>query len=343
MAALIVAMVIPLLAVSAVQAATFTVANGDVTTLIADITAANGNGQDNTIALAAGGTYILTVANNGGARDANGLPVISSGHTLTINGNGATIEHGSCSPCTTPDFYRFFTINGGATLALNGLTLSGGILIGAVGSLGQDGQSVVGGAIVNSGALNLNTVTLGGVIQSGDGDTASASNGGSASGGVIYNNGGAIVGVNVAFSSDIIAGAGSAGHDDPAAPSAGGNGGSALGGGIYMLGGTLTLTNATFSSILHGGAGSKGGSGNPGHGAHGGKGGESSGGAIYSRGGQITLAASTLSDTVLDAGRGGISGNGGGCSPAATVATAPAARSPRPAATSSVVRSARPI
>ncbi|MDQ6832520.1 MAG: hypothetical protein M3008_03890, partial [Chloroflexota bacterium] len=45
-----------------VRAATFTPA--DAATLIANIATANGNGQDNTITLTAGGTYTLTSVNN---------------------------------------------------------------------------------------------------------------------------------------------------------------------------------------------------------------------------------------------------------------------------------------
>src|SRR3954469_19808542 len=42
-------------------AATFNIADGDVTGLKSAITTANGNGQANTINLASGGTYTLTV------------------------------------------------------------------------------------------------------------------------------------------------------------------------------------------------------------------------------------------------------------------------------------------
>ncbi len=56
----------------AAHAAVLTVAGGDVPGLVAAITTANGTGTD-TISLAAGSTYALTVANNG----SNGLPVWS--------------------------------------------------------------------------------------------------------------------------------------------------------------------------------------------------------------------------------------------------------------------------
>ena len=59
------------------QAADFTCPAGDsgVACLIAAINAANANGTENTITLAAG-TYTLTASNNGTSGDTTGLPVI---------------------------------------------------------------------------------------------------------------------------------------------------------------------------------------------------------------------------------------------------------------------------
>lgn len=116
-----------------VHAATFT--PPDVSTLIANIATANSNGQDNTINLTAGGTYTLMGANNGVAGDENGLPVIaSSGHTLTIVGNGATITRGSGAPN-----FRIFTVNSGTTLVLNNFILSNGRIVGPDGQRQPDG------------------------------------------------------------------------------------------------------------------------------------------------------------------------------------------------------------
>src|SRR5262249_49525067 len=71
-----------------------TVGAGDVATLIADINTANSNNDPNgnTINLTAGSTYNLTEINNFWYGP-DGLPAITS--NLTINGNGATIEHAS--------------------------------------------------------------------------------------------------------------------------------------------------------------------------------------------------------------------------------------------------------
>jgi len=78
--------------------ANFTIPNGDVTAFINAIKASNTNNQDDTISLAAGGIYTFTTVADT-AENGNALPSIlpdqlainSVGHTLTINGNGATL------------------------------------------------------------------------------------------------------------------------------------------------------------------------------------------------------------------------------------------------------------
>ena len=70
-------------------AATYNVGNGDVAGLIAAMNAANSSPAPNTINLASGGTYTLTAVDNG----VNGLPAITN--SMTINGNGATIQRSS--------------------------------------------------------------------------------------------------------------------------------------------------------------------------------------------------------------------------------------------------------
>ena len=93
--------------------------------LKAAITAANTNGQDDIINLAPKGTYTLTtVDNSGNGNDdrPNGLPLIGNdgGHSLTINGNGATIARSSAQG--TPAF-RFLHISG-ATVNISGVTIT---------------------------------------------------------------------------------------------------------------------------------------------------------------------------------------------------------------------------
>ena len=67
---------------------------GDVQCLIDAITAANANGQANTITMVAG-TYTLTALHNGTTPDTNGQPVITS--TLTIRGARAATAASSIS------------------------------------------------------------------------------------------------------------------------------------------------------------------------------------------------------------------------------------------------------
>lgn len=103
------------------RAATFNIADGDVPGLIAAINSANANPGSHTINLAPGGAYTLTaVAEDDGYAGGAGLPYIR--HTLTINGNGATIQRSSAAG--TPDFriiYVFLT-----DLTLNAVTIRGG-------------------------------------------------------------------------------------------------------------------------------------------------------------------------------------------------------------------------
>lgn len=90
-----------LLATPASQAATFTIPCGDVAALITAIDTANSNNQPDTIDLATGCTYTLTAVHNT-TDGPNGLPTVvfdsSSVNSLTINGNGATIERADGSP-----------------------------------------------------------------------------------------------------------------------------------------------------------------------------------------------------------------------------------------------------
>ncbi len=105
--------------------ATFNIANGDVAALKLAITTSNGNSQDDTIELAAGGVYTLSV------RDSflNGLPQLGpdGGHALTIHGNGATIQR---VPAMNDAAHRFriFETKSGANVTLTGLTLTNGNL-----------------------------------------------------------------------------------------------------------------------------------------------------------------------------------------------------------------------
>src|SRR6516164_3824850 len=77
---------------------------GTVADLIADINAANTGGGSNTITLVAGTTFTLTAVDNT-TDGATGLPVIAANDTLTIVGNGDTLQRSTAS--VTPAFRLF--------------------------------------------------------------------------------------------------------------------------------------------------------------------------------------------------------------------------------------------
>ena len=165
---------------------TFAIANGDVAGLIAAIHAADTNNHNNTIALAAGGNYDLSAVNNT-TDGPTGLPVVNTGgHSLVIQGNGATIARSSDSG--TPAF-RLLDVAAGAVLEIDNLTLSNGL---------EPGPAAEGGGIYSQGSLKLaNAVIEGNAAQGSNGANGTAANvnggsGGSAQGGGIYQTGGSV-------------------------------------------------------------------------------------------------------------------------------------------------------
>ena len=121
------------------EAATFNIEDGNVIQLKTAINACNGNHQDDTINLAANGTYVLTSEDNA----TNGLPVIDgdSGHSLTIIGNGATIMRG------TSALFRILDMNDNTVVTLSNLIISDG----EIHSSGNSG----GGIRKGSGSLTI--------------------------------------------------------------------------------------------------------------------------------------------------------------------------------------------
>ncbi len=141
-----------------VQAALFNVAPGNVAALIDAINQANANGQPDTINLGLNATYTLRQSADG----ANGLPVITS--PIVINGNGATLQRGGAGASA----FRILEVQGGQ-LALSSVTL-------------RNGRAEAGGAILNSGTLNLSNSVLAG-------NAAVPSEGTGGTGGAIANSG----------------------------------------------------------------------------------------------------------------------------------------------------------
>lgn len=261
----------------------------DVPTLIADINAANAAGGANTITLAAPTTspYVLTAVDNT-TDGATGLPVIAAGDSLTIVGNGDTIERSAA--VGTPAF-RPADVAAGASLTLGNLTLEGGLAQGS-------GVLAEGGGIYSQGTLTLN----GAAVENNVAQGAYQSDGGAIySYGALTLEGGTKIENNLAlggqFPANLYARFGN-----------GLNGGTASGGGLYVAAGTATVTDSTLSgNIAQGGRGQS----SIADYFFGGHGGSASGGAIYvgfDSDNAVVLMGDALSSNVALGGAGG--GNG---------------------------------
>lgn len=320
-----------------VRAQQFTPAT--VAQLIAAITTANSNTLDNIITLTAGAIYTLTTADNigSGVGDESGLPRITGSHTLTINGNGATIER-SGAP-NTPHF-RIFAVNNGASLTLIGLTLRNGSVAGSIGSTGVSGGSAAGGAIfvANGGTLAVTNCLLSSnsVLGGAGGDGSAGVNnsttgnggtggfggsGGDARGGAIGNLGTLNVRGSTFTGNSATAGAGGKGGNGGNAANGfggvagfGGTGGIGVGGALDNVG-TATIVDSTFAAnTATGGGGGNGGvpgAGSSGSGApvQGANGGSGAGGGI-SHGGSGTTIATNIT-VAGNSATGGAPGTGG--------------------------------
>ena len=180
-----------------VQAATYTVTNlnnsgaGSLRQAILD---ANASPSDDTITFGVSGTVNLT----GGQLtvENNGALTIDGGGVITIARTGAAM-------------FRIFQVRSGATLTLNGVTITGGNLSSVSGTNGS------GGAIFNDGTLVINSSAI-------VGNTTGSSG---AYGGGISNRG------TLTLTSSTVSG----------------NSSSGTGGGVSNYGGTMTLINSTIS------------------------------------------------------------------------------------------------
>jgi hypothetical protein len=188
--------------------------------LIADISAANKAGGANTIVLTAPTTspYVLTAVNNS-ADGPTVLPVISKKDSLTIVGNGDTIDANHSG--------RLFDVAGGGSLTLDNLTLQNGQAQPARAT----GFSADGGAIYNQGTLVLSGVTV-------QFNTASGGYGGNgnAAGGSIWSNGSLILENSCLVQGNSAVAFGGATN--------------AYGGGICVAGGTANITGTQFGGLF---------------------------------------------------------------------------------------------
>jgi hypothetical protein len=264
--------------------------------LINDINLANQAGGTNTITLSAAPSspYTLTAVDNT-TDGTTGLPVIAAGDNLTIVGNGDTIGRSTASG--TPAF-RLLDVAAGATLTLQGLTLTNGLASGS-------GVSAQGGAIYSQGALTLNGVTVqNNTARGADGASPVGGNGvggtgGDGPGGAIYVGGGAVT-LNNSTLSDNAAQGGRGGDGF-----VGGYGGGGRGGAIFVNGGaSATLINSTLSdNTAQGGA--------AGSGAEGKNGTEGLGlGGGLSNDGTVALTNVTVSGNSASAHGGGLWNSG---------------------------------
>ena len=186
----------------------YTVPDGDAPALIDAMICANHNGagSDDVINLTLS-TYTLLVSDNTRANGDNGLPMIvdaASAGTLTINGNGATIERDSSAPA-----FRLIEIASGGNLTLNNLTLDGGHAKNNGGVFYNKG-----GAVFNGGTLAVNGSTFsdntadyygGGLYNTGSAtviDSTFSGNASSGYGGGIDNDGGTLIVTGSTFTHD---------------------------------------------------------------------------------------------------------------------------------------------
>ena len=109
-------------------AATFNVADGDVSGLIQAINAAKSNPGPDTVNLAQGGTYTLTyIAGPDSFHGPTGLPIVqgfseTQRESLTINGNGSTIQRSDAPGI--PEFRIFHALY--ANVILDNVVIKGG-------------------------------------------------------------------------------------------------------------------------------------------------------------------------------------------------------------------------
>jgi hypothetical protein len=201
-----------------------------VSDLINDINEANqGDGGTSTITLTAATTspYVLTPVDNS-TDGPTGLPVIKNKDTLTIIGNGDTIERSTASG--TPDF-RLFDVASGASLTLETLTLENGLEDGS-------GNSAEGGALYNQGTLVLSGVTVQSNTAQGSAGTdrggkfKSGGTGADAQGGGIWSNGTLTLENNTTIENNLAVGG--MGGTGIGSRTQGGTGGGGFGGGLYV-------------------------------------------------------------------------------------------------------------
>ena len=145
--------------------------DGDVAALKSAINIANSNGEDDTIELAVNGTYTVTTVDN---YYVNALPALvgDGGHSLTIHGNGATLQRSA--DYTTPPL-RFFSLSADATLIIDALTMFGAYSNGDTSTgCGAAIYSHGGTVTIANSTFRANRARLGGAIYNDGEDDATS-------------------------------------------------------------------------------------------------------------------------------------------------------------------------
>jgi hypothetical protein len=221
--ALVFSMAAALIPAGPANAAIFNIADGDVTGLINAINTANTNAVPDTINLAINGTYTLNISDND-TDGPNGLPSINS--SITINGNGATIERSSAGG--TPNL-RIFHVAATGNVSMFSMTIRNG-------NVTEDDKD--GGGLYNhSGIVMMTNCTVSG-------------NKAGYFGGGLYNEEGTVTMTNCTVSGNTAGSGGGlynhSGNVTMASCTVSGNT-AVYGGGIGNYVGNVTLTNCTVS------------------------------------------------------------------------------------------------
>jgi hypothetical protein len=237
--------------------------------LIADIKAANLQGGAKTIALTAPATspYVLTAVDNA-IDGATGTPVIAKQDTLTIVGNGDTIER---STATGTPAFRLFDVASGASLTLENMTLAQGL---------EQSAGAKGGVVYNQGSLVFSQVNVAH-------NTAAA--GSDAAGGGIWSNGSLTV-ENSSFNHNSAGPWTESPYQNLSGPH------NAFGGGICIAAGAANITGTTFEyNTAKGGSNWYSGS-------------SAYGGAVYVASGTVTMSGDKLGPLNVYAGNYALAG-----------------------------------
>ena len=209
------------------QAATFNVPAGNTAALKEALAAANSNGEDDVINLALAATYQISSTDNT-TNGATGLPVLTAdgGHSVTINGNGASLMRAPAGGSSDLEF-RVLQIGPNAMVTLRNLTVTNGVLPGPGGGIYNDAGNltlidctVAGNSIRQS--INNNNPPLGPLHGAG-----------------IYNHRGTLALRSSTFRMNVASGMNFSDPANSAYPTAGGA--------VYNSGGTVTVELSTFS------------------------------------------------------------------------------------------------